>query len=389
MSAAAAVLAIVVAAGETQSPLTAGLLATATESLGRETSIRLVEARDPTDADALKIERDLGAGAVITLVWREAAHLHVAIRFHVARTNRWTTRAIAFLPGDSLTERGRTLGLAVGSIWPEIPESISNPPARVEQTPRSRAVTEPRPEPAREPARQPAKELAKEPTNEPTNEPTKEPEKESAKQPAKEAPRPSAPQPMAVPADPVSVFPSPGRRIGIGVAAVGALGIGGPARGLGAGADGVLFVRGNLSIRVGISLRGGSLPELPGTDFVGSLAAGLEWWPVLQSNTQMWGLGIRADALALSHQVRATGVGEQTEAQSRFLPGGDLLAQASFRLGSRLDLLLGFGSEVVLGNTDIRKGTGGVTVPPIPPLRTVATIPPVRMLGQIGFRIGF
>ena len=177
--------------------------------------------------------------------------------------------------------------------------------------------------------------------------------------------------------------------MGIGVAAVGALGIGGPAGGLGAGADGVLFVQGNLSLRVGIGLRGGPLTELPGTDFVGSLAAGLEWWPVLQSNTQVWGLGIRADALALGHQVRAPGVGGQTETQSRFLPGGDLLAQASFRLGSSLDLLLGFGSEVVLGNTDIRKGASGVTVAPIPPVRTVATIPPVRMVGQIGFRVGF
>ena len=166
MSAAAAVLAIVVAAGEAQSPLTTGLLATATESLGPGTSIRLLEARDPTDADALRIERDLGAGAVVTLVWKEPAHLHASIRLHVARTNRWTTRAIAFLPGDTLTERGRTLGLAVGSMWPETPESISNPTARGEPTPRPPAETEPRPEPPREPARQPAKELAKEPAKE-------------------------------------------------------------------------------------------------------------------------------------------------------------------------------------------------------------------------------
>ena len=124
----ASVLAIVIAVGEASNPATATLRATAQDSLGSGTSILLVETVQPTDAESLRVERELGAGVVVLLVWREAAHLHAVLRLHVANSNRWITREIGFSSQDTLEERGRTLGFAIGSIWPETEAGARSPP---------------------------------------------------------------------------------------------------------------------------------------------------------------------------------------------------------------------------------------------------------------------
>ena len=142
----ASVLAIVIAVGEASNPATATLRATAQESLGSGTSILLVETVQPTDAESLRVERELGAGVVVLLVWREAAHLHAVLRLHVANSNRWITMEVGFSSHDTLEERGRTLGFTIGSIWPETeagmtssPEARSPPPPETKSPPEKRS----------------------------------------------------------------------------------------------------------------------------------------------------------------------------------------------------------------------------------------------------------
>lgn len=138
----ASVLAIVIAVGEASNPATATLRATAQESLGSGTSIVLVETVRPTDAEALRIEGELGAGAVVLLVWKEATHLHAILRLHVANGSRWITREIGFSAQDTLEERGRTLGFAIGSIWPESETGRRSSPPEVRSPPEQKSLSE-------------------------------------------------------------------------------------------------------------------------------------------------------------------------------------------------------------------------------------------------------
>lgn len=349
----ASVLAILVAVGEASNPATATLRATAQESLGPGTSILLVETVEPTDTESLRIERELEAGAVILVVWREAVHLHAVLRLHVANSNRWITREIAFSPHDTLEERGRTLGFAIGSIWPET-ETVARSPPEAKSPPEVRSPIEGSWVP-----------LTALPLSE------------------VKPPRPV----MSREGHPV-VAPSAGlvaraemppfRAVRVGISAVGAMGIGGPATGLGGGADGELFWARDFMVRAGASVRIGPISELPGRDLVSSLAAGVEWWPLPTSSVRRLGFGLRGDALAMHHQVSATIAG-QSESQGRLVPGADLLVTAAWRLTSRVEFIAGLGSEMAFGTTEIRTGST---------YQNVATIPALREIAVAGLRLG-
>ena len=354
----ASVLAIVIAVGEASNPATATLRATAQESLGPGTSILLVEAVQPTDAESLRVERELGAGVVVLLVWREAAHLHAVLRLHVANSNRWITREIGFSFQDTLEERGRTLGFTIGSIWPETETGMRSSPEVKSPAEAKSPVASGLPAPAA-PSTLPRRSEDEPPRPLPPRE-------------AGPAPRPDA----GLPARPEMTPYWPFR---VGISAVGAMGIGGPADGLGAGAEGALFLARGWGVRIGASVRRGSISELPGRDLVSSLAAGLEWWPLPSSSARPVGFGIRADMLAVHHQVSSTIAG-QSEAQGRFLPGADLLLAVAFRLTSRVELVAGVGAELAFGTTEIRTGS---------PPQTVATIPAWREVAEAGVRLGF
>jgi hypothetical protein len=116
---AAAILAVVVAAGDGHGALATAMVNTAAEALSPVAKVELRELPVPSDDEALRIEDELGARAVVKLVWMDTAHEEVRIRLHVARTGHWTERHITFAPADTLTERGRALGFAIASMLPE------------------------------------------------------------------------------------------------------------------------------------------------------------------------------------------------------------------------------------------------------------------------------
>ena len=91
--AAAAVLAIVVAVGEAHSRPSVALLAAVEESLGSSTSTRLVEVDTPTEANALRVERELGATAAVIVLWKGAALPHATLRLHGAQPDPLTRRS--------------------------------------------------------------------------------------------------------------------------------------------------------------------------------------------------------------------------------------------------------------------------------------------------------
>jgi hypothetical protein len=139
---AVAILAVVVAAGEGQSPATMAMTAAATEALGAAAVVRLHEATPLSDAQALRVEELEQARAVVQLGWGDSARLRARLRMHAARTDRWIDREIVFVPADTVAERGRTLGFTIASMLPEADPTVQlSPPA----------VVEPRGPPAPEP----------------------------------------------------------------------------------------------------------------------------------------------------------------------------------------------------------------------------------------------
>jgi hypothetical protein len=354
-----AILVILVATGEAQDPATLALVSSVDDAVGAALTVRVEETRAATDAEALRVERSLRAAAVAVVTWREPAHLAATVRVHIARSDAWTSRRISFTPQDATTERGRTLGLVVAALWSAAQAAAVTPPV----PPKAAAAPPPEPTAA----------------------------------PPSAAPPPPAPPPAAPAADSqaaptltarassstaarASDASGAGRRqrFAVGAAGVGALGVEGPASGVGAALEGVAFITDAFALRLGASARIGPVSALPGSDTVATAGAGVEVWPLRVGRGALFSLGLRVDALALVHRVRADA--GPAETHDRWLPGGDLRVQSALRLGRRVDWLLGVGAEVAAGTTEIRKG---------PSRTTVATVPALRLLGESGLRLVF
>jgi hypothetical protein len=173
---------------------------------------------------------------------------------------------------------------------------------------------------------------------------------------------------------------SPLSRHALELGAVASSGVMGAATGYGGLLDGGLFVNPALSIRAGLALRAGPVADLPGSDVVASIGAGFEWWPLPTTTQRRLGVGVRAGALLIRHQVFATSSAGGTESYGRFVPAAELIPLLAWAVSGGTELLLGAGAEVAFGATDIRRG---------PELEVVARIPPVRVVGQAGVRFRF
>jgi len=335
-------LLLLVATGQGQDPATVALVATLEESIGTQLTVRVVESADPSEADALRRQREQHANAVAVVTWRDPEHLGADVRLRTSAA--WYRRAIAFKPQDASGEKGRTLGLVMVAMGNERPPDEAAP-----ATPAS-PVAVPPPAAAPEPG---------------------------ASAPAKP---PAEAEPPAVTKAREVAAPAGGawNRFGIGATGVGALGAGGPDAGVGAAVEGLGFLTKTFALRLGASWRTGPLSELPGSDTVVTAGAGCELWLLGAGGPAS--LGVRAGALAILHRVRADADDGRTETHDRWLPGGDLRIQSGVRLGRRAVWVLGAGAEVAAGSTEIRKGSDRLVV---------ATIPPVTLVGETGFRLMF
>jgi hypothetical protein len=202
--------------------------------------------------------------------------------------------------------------------------------------------------------------------------------------------RAGAPSPVSLHARARATTPAPPRTrtFALGLAALGASGLGGPAQGLGGMLEGVWYVRRRLALRFALGVCRGDVPDLPaGRDLTALAAIGLEWWVLGGARDEGWGVGLRLDALALHHRITASfaptvGAGG-SDASSETRPGADALVAAYLGVGRRVDLLAGAGLEVVDGAIELRLYLRDGRDP------HVADIPVFRAVGLAGLRIAW
>jgi hypothetical protein len=125
----AVVLAIIVATETADDQATDAMRMAAAEALGGEDLVVIDDAEQPSDPDALRVEKSVRARAAAHVVWIDPAHTRARVRLHVADNGRWTERTIAFERADTPVERGRALGFAVTAMLPE--EALGARPHRV------------------------------------------------------------------------------------------------------------------------------------------------------------------------------------------------------------------------------------------------------------------
>ena len=195
--------------------------------------------------------------------------------------------------------------------------------------------------------------------------------------PAPPSPAPSSPstQELQTPVRNQTDDPLPAMSRSLEFAGLVSSGVGGTAAGLGAGAAFRASLDGPWWARLSIAGRTGNIDSAQASTrnvlFGGGIALAL---PV-----QRFRFGVRSDIFA--SYFEATHLSEDDIApdrRSRWLPSADLLGEAGFQLAGSASVFLGAGIEAWLGKTEIY--THGLRV---------AVVPPLRAVGEFGFRIGF
>jgi hypothetical protein len=309
----ATVLAILVAAGEAHAAPTTGMAAAAAEVIGDPAGVRVVEAAALEDAEALRVERELPARAVVALAWADAAHLHARLRLHAARTDRWIDRDLNFSTADTPAERGRALGFAMASMLPEgdpeLPLATRNPPA------------------------------------------------------------PSPP-------------PAPLGANAFEAAFLAAVGLGGPAGGLGGRLAFERFVTSGASLGLSLSGRSAHIADLDATEVTATAGLSGTLWPIAPARNRRLALAIRGAALLVYQAVAHTNAAGATAWKGAALPGGALSIIGAVRLSGPLELFVAGTAEVAFGTVDVR-------VLAAAPAGGADRIPAARALGEAGLRIAF
>lgn len=370
----AAVLVIVVAAGDAHAAATEALLAAARSALPKQTSVRLLAAADPNRVDMRSLSEAMDATAVATVGWHTGpAGTHALVRVLVAGEARSTERAIPFSTRDTASERGRTLGFAIAAMWPE----PVKPPPRASPDAPTTAVENPRP--ANDNARPPETPAPRAPAATPDGPPAARSSGTDTGPPPPSDLVLNRRQVASLTAAGGAPAPIPGS-FALGVGVVGAGGFGGPAQALGGTAECAWRAGRTVVFRGMASLRGGPIPQLPGAGWVAAAGVGAEWWPARLAFGARWALGARGDLLGTGHWVRRRAVVDPStpaattpaEAHGKILPAIDLFVRAAVRVGPALQLLLGAGVELALGQTDLRLGPERVVAVSLPPARGVA-----------------
>jgi hypothetical protein len=300
----------------------------------------------PTDAAALAIEATSHPDAVVELVWEEPDPRRVTVRVHVARTQWWLERSMTYAASDPLAERGRTLGLAIASILPEIGLDVSAP------SPASASASAPASAPAPASASAPASGSAPAPS------------------PALSSYRVDATAPD-----------TRGRRahFEVDLVASGATWIAGSADTLGVGGSVQWFPVRSLSLRVGAGERSGSLNVAEATTFIFLGAAGVSLHPWAASPSRPIDASIRVDYLFLRQSATHFDADDTSPVtRARWLSGVDGYVDAAWLLSTDVAALVGIGVEDVLAPTYVNvRGT------------QVATIPALRLVAELGVRLRF
>jgi hypothetical protein len=338
-----------VAAGEGSDATTRAMLRATREALGPTAKVEVRETpNELTEDEALIAEQLAGASAVVDLTWGDPAHRSAMLRVHVARSGRWIGRSIGFMASDASTERGRTIGFTVVSM---LPEAGAEPTAPSESPSAPPAATEPPPTP----------------------------QKPGPVEPDRSVHQAGAP---AVPGE----LPSKPSFFAVDLLALAALSMGGEgAGGGGGGVAGYWFPLSRFSVRIGASLRAGSIGLVPSSTLTGAVSVGAGWHPLRATPSHPLGLSVRVDYLALYQSLQPTGYavgtgnGAAASLADRWLSGIGEVVDLSWLLSAELEALVGLGLEEASGSTYVQ----------VQGAPAIASFPPVRALGEAGLRVRF
>ncbi len=313
----ALVLIVLVSAKDAETPETAALERSVRDALSAGSELQF-RSSEPVDEAALAaLTRDADAAAEV--VWLDAGHRRAELRCYIKQWQRTVEREVTFKDDDQLTERGRLLGYTLAAMAPEVA---------------------PRPAPS-------AAEL------------------ERATPPAPTSNAPEAPLRKPVLA-------------AVELNALGSVGLGGPANGLGVSAAGRWYFVPALSLRLVAGVRRGSVPEVQADSQWAFAGVGFGFPLSQPGDGSRFSFGARVDFVAGSFSMRRrTSMGEP-EHHERFSSTADLLAEGVYSPWSRTALKLGVGGEFAFGDTDVIVGTTHVT-----------DIPQLRLVTELGLMTSF
>jgi hypothetical protein len=325
---------VLVAAGGAAEPTTLAIERAASAGLGRAARVVVREATGaPTDGEALALESEANEGAVVEVTWSDRGHRVATLRVHLARRRRWMDRTIGFGAADADSERGRTIGLALASMFPD-PDPVQAPveaPATQEVAARPAAHAQPHPPPAVEAV-----------------------EKASPDVTSEDA------------------------RYALDVFGIGAAGLGGNVQAAGGGAALETFVTPRFAVRVGGAVRAGDLEGVAArtTTLLASVGLELHAWPTTPS--RVLGAALRADYVLMNQTVTHYSASGDLSTMARSLSGVDAVIEVEGRLGPKVDLLVGAGIEEMLATTYVDMNGA-----------RVGTLPPLTAIAQGGLRLRF
>jgi hypothetical protein len=277
----------------------------------------------PSDAEAANLALELHADAVVELTWSIPDHLRANIHLRRTATGRWIDREIGFRSVDDPAERGRTVAFMVVSMLPERLRATSTT-TNATTTPSETAPTSDR----------------------------------------------------RLPPPPTAAGQNHGGSIGGMLIA--ALGVGDN----GGGAGGALDLRVGLgptfALRFGGGARAGQDPPARVLTRFYYGAAGIAW-SVWSARSARAALGLRWDALLVRTDFSHLSTGPiGTEHDGKWMPGADLLLEATYFITHGAAIAVGAGGEATFGKTDLLVGG-----------RRINTIKPLRPLLELGLRAVF
>jgi hypothetical protein len=134
-----------------------------------------------------------------------------------------------------------------------------------------------------------------------------------------------------------------------------------------------------LSFDLSTSERSGSLDVAEATVFALLAAAGVAFHPWPPSPAHRLDLSVRADYLLVRQSATHFDADDpRPVTQARWLSGADALVEAGWLLSSDVEVAAGVGGEDVFAPTYVEVRN-----------TLVATLPPVRLLAQLGVRLRF
>jgi hypothetical protein len=336
--------------------------------------VELRATRDlPSDGLAIAAEQQAHADAVAEVTWSDGAHRQARLHVHLARTGRWVDRSIGFQPSDADAERGRTIGFAVASMIPEAPGAAEAEPPVAPWPPSPPAPpAPPAPPPPPAPSGAPAPVVPA---------PPPEASAPSAPLTPAQAGTPSAPDRVAAvpPTETPVETEHRWERFTLDVAGIGAVGQGGDVDGVGAEAAVHWFPLRLLAFRLGAGARAGSVQAAQSTTLTLLGTAGVALHVLRATRAHRLGVWVRADyVLERQSLTYFSANGPALVGFDRLMSGIDALVGVDWMFAPDVGLVAGVGGEDVFSPTYIENRGA-----------TVGTLPALRGVAEVGFRIRF